>query len=283
MGSGANSNDLFESTTTTTSNTNFNTKGRILLTLPQRLRLAGFACLQNALVGGIVFGWASIDRTLFEDFTAVTLSGAWRSGRWTANARGEYRDGQFADREGLALGVIRQIGEGSSVGSNLIWTRSTAPGGISSEVIDAGITIAHRPDGSDFALLSRFGFRSDAVTGAVAGAISPVGRTALTVTGDALSRRLVGSVSANWSPSGNGAGQLSELGLFLGMNHDDGTCDVVCGAVEGVAGTIQTRRGKSSSSLSNSFEALNVLLLLSFIVFLGATLHFLLILLLLQR
>ena len=164
-------------------------------------------------------GPLSIDRTLFEDFTAVTLSGAWRSGRWTANARGEYRDGQFADREGLALGVIRQIGEGSSVGSNLIWTRSTAPGGISSEVIDAGITIAHRPDGSDFALLSRLAYRSDAVTGAVAGAISPVGRTALTVTGDALSRRLVGSVSANWSPSGNGAGQLSELGLFLGTRY----------------------------------------------------------------
>ena len=33
-------------------------------TLWQRGCLATFACLQNALVGGIVFGWASIDRTL---------------------------------------------------------------------------------------------------------------------------------------------------------------------------------------------------------------------------
>ena len=32
--------------------------------LRQRSCLAAFACLQNALVGGLVFGWASIDRTL---------------------------------------------------------------------------------------------------------------------------------------------------------------------------------------------------------------------------
>lgn len=165
-------------------------------------------------------GPLSVDQTLFEDFTAVTLSGAWRAGRWSANARTEYRAGQFADRKGVTLGVIRQIGEGRSVGSNLVWTRSTAPGGASSEVFDAGITIAHRPDGSDFALLSRVEYRSDAVTGAVAGETGPAGRTALTVTGDALSRRLVGSVSANWSPrSDGGAGQLSEIGLFLGTRH----------------------------------------------------------------
>lgn len=161
----------------------------------------------------------SVDRTLFEDFTAVTFSGAWRSGRWAANARTEYRDGQFADSEGVTLGVIRQIDEGRSLGSNLLWTRSTAPGGASSEVFDAGITIAHRPNGSDFALLSRIEYRSDSVTGAVAGEAGPAGRTALTVTGDAVSRRLVGSVSANWSPRTDGAAQLSEIGLFLGTRY----------------------------------------------------------------
>lgn len=165
-------------------------------------------------------GPLSVDRTLFEDFTAVTFSGAWRADRWAANARAEYRDGQFADRTGVTLGVIRQIGEGRSVGSNLVWTRSTAPGGASSEIMDVGITIAHRPGGSDFALLSRVEYRSDAVTGAVAGQTGPVGRTALTVTGDAVSQRLVGSVSANWSPRGSGgAGQLSEIGLFVGTRY----------------------------------------------------------------
>lgn len=165
-------------------------------------------------------GPLSVDRTLFEDFTAVTLTGAWRSGPWSANGRAEYRDGQFADRMGATFAVIRQIGEGRAVGSNLVWTRSTTAGGSLSEIIDAGITIAHRPDGSDFALLGRIEYRSDAVSGAVAGELGPVGRTALTLTGDALSQRLVGSVSANWSPRGQGgAGQFGEIGLFLGTRY----------------------------------------------------------------
>ncbi|UYV15418.1 carboxypeptidase-like regulatory domain-containing protein [Porphyrobacter sp. ULC335] len=165
-------------------------------------------------------GPLGVDRTLFEDFTAVTLSGAWRSGRWSANGRAEYRDGQFADRYGASLGVLRQIGEGRALGGNLVWTRSTAMGGASAEIMDAALTIAHRPDGSDFALLGRVEYRSDAVTGAVAGQTGPVGRTALSVTGDAVSRRLVGSVSANWSPrTRGGAGQLSEIGVFLGTRY----------------------------------------------------------------
>lgn len=39
-------------------------KLRMTKNLFQRSCLAAFACLQNALVGGLVFGWASIDRTL---------------------------------------------------------------------------------------------------------------------------------------------------------------------------------------------------------------------------
>lgn len=165
-------------------------------------------------------GSIGIDQTLFENFTAVTLGGTWRAGCWTASGRGEYRAGALADRYGLTFGVIRQIGEGRSLGGNLVWTRAAAPGGASSEVIDAGLTFAHRPDGSDFALLGRVEYRADAVTGAVAGQTGPVGRTALNVTGDALSRRLVGSVSANWSPRERVSGrQLSEVGLFLGTRY----------------------------------------------------------------
>ena len=165
-------------------------------------------------------GPIGIDQTLFENFTAVTLGGTWRAGRWTASGRGEYRAGALADRYGLTLGVIRQIGEGRSLGGNLVWTRAAAPGGASSEVIDAGLTLAYRPDGSDFALLGRIEYRADAVTGAVAGQTGPVGRSALDVTGDALSRRLVGSVSANWSPRDRLSGrQSSEIGLFLGTRY----------------------------------------------------------------
>jgi len=165
-------------------------------------------------------GPLGVDRTLFEDFTAVTVSGAWRSGRWAANGRAEYRDGQFADRFGATLGVLRQLGEGQALGGSLIWTRSTAPGGASAEIIDAALTLAYRPDDSDIALLGRAEYRSDAVTGAIAGQAGPVGRTALTVNGDALSRRLLGSVSANWSPRARrGVGELSEIGLFLGTRY----------------------------------------------------------------
>ncbi len=165
-------------------------------------------------------GPLGVDRTLFEDFTAVTLGGTWHSGRWTANGRAEYRNGGFADRYGAAFGVLRQIGEGRAIGSNFVWTRSTAPGGASSEIIDAGITLAHRPDGSSFALLGRIEYRSDEVSGAIAGQPGPVGRTALTVTGDALSRRLVGSLSANWTPRGAGGRRKpSEIGLFLGTRY----------------------------------------------------------------
>lgn len=165
-------------------------------------------------------GPLSVDGTLFEDFTAVTLSGTWRSGRWNANGRAEYRSGQFADRTGAALGIIRQIGEGSSFGGNLVWTRSTTPGGMATEMLDAGFSLAHRPDGSALSLLSRLEYRNDRVAGAVAGEVGPAGRTALLVAGDAQARRLIGSLSANWSPrTRERARQLTEIGLFLAARN----------------------------------------------------------------
>lgn len=165
-------------------------------------------------------GPLAIDRTLFEDFTAVTLGGTWRAGRWTANGRGEYRDGQLADRRGLTLGVIRQLGEGRAFGGNLVWTEAEAPGGSKTAITDVAITLAHRPQGSDLSLLGRIEYRSDRVTGAAAGMLGPAGRTALDLTGDALARRLVGSLSANWSPRvAGGSRQLSEIGLFLGTRY----------------------------------------------------------------
>lgn len=165
-------------------------------------------------------GPLSVERTLFEDFTAATLSGTWRAGQWTATGRGEYRAGQFADRKGLAFGIIRQIGEGRSLGGNFLWTRADGADGGSSAIIDAGLTLALRPAEIDWSLLGRIEYRSDSVTGALAGNLSPVGRTALMVTGDAVSRRLIGSLSANWSPgAGRNPGQLNEIGLFLGTRY----------------------------------------------------------------
>ena len=164
------------------------------------------------------------DGTLFEDFTAATLGMAWRKDRWSATARAEYRDGEFADRKGFTLGAIRQLGEGSIVGSGFTWTEAKAENGATTEIMDAAVAIAHRPDESAFAFLGKLEFRSDAVTNAIAGEAGAAGNSALLVDGDAKSNRLIASLSTNWSPEGkDGNGQLvrrHEFGLFLGARHN---------------------------------------------------------------
>lgn len=160
--------------------------------------------------------------TLVEDFTALTMGATWRRDRWTATARGEYRDGELANRGGLTLGVLRQLGEGRAIGAGLTWTKAKAAPGQSSEVIDAALSAAFRPAHSAFAALTKLEYRSDAITGAVAGEAGPAGRGALLVDGDAKSRRLIGSISANWSPRGElGAPvQQTEIGLFAAVRHN---------------------------------------------------------------
>lgn len=160
---------------------------------------------------------------LFEDFTAITLGANWRKDRWSATGRGEWRDGELADRTGMTLGLIRQLGEGSVLGSGFSWTRASANGAgsaMSSEVMDASVAVAYRPSLSALALLGKLEYRSDEVTGAVAGEAGPAGRSALTISGDGRSRRFIGSLSGNWSPRDqSGSTGQSELGLFVGMRH----------------------------------------------------------------
>lgn len=160
---------------------------------------------------------------LFEDFTAVTFGAAWRKDRWSVTARGELRDGETAYRKGLTFGAIRQLGEGSLVGSGATWTLAKAAGGAETEILDASIAFAHRPDASPLSMLGRVEFRSDRVIGAIAGAAGGAGRTALLINGDATSRRLVASLSTNFAPRGteNGAEvRRHELALFLGARHN---------------------------------------------------------------
>lgn len=166
--------------------------------------------------------------TLFEDFTAFTLGAAWRKDRWSATLRGEYRDGEFANRKGITFGAIRQLGEGSIVGSGLTWTKASGNDASSSEIMDAAIAFAHRPAASPFALLGKLEYRSDQITNAVAGDPGPTGQTRLNVSGDATSRRLVASLSTNWSPRSlmralDGAEQTvrrHEISLFVGGRYN---------------------------------------------------------------
>ncbi len=171
--------------------------------------------LQPAASGGQLTGALA-----FEDFASVTVGAAWRKDRWSLTARGEYRDGEQADRTGVTFGGIRQLGEGSVVGSGATWTRAENLNGAVTEIFDASIAFAHRPDASEVAMLGKLEFRSDAVTGAVAGDVAGAGRTALIVDGDATSRRLVGSLSTNWSPRG---WDQDEFGIDQQVRRDEYT------------------------------------------------------------
>lgn len=178
------------------------------------LDLAGLVNAAHPASSGGYLGEAG---TIAEDFTAMTLGAAWRAGRWSATARGEWRDGQLAERRGLTLGAIRQIGEGSMVGSGLAWTRAVAPNGARTEIVDIAVSAAHRPDGAALTFLTRLAFRSDAVRAGVRGEAAGAGRSALVVDGDATARRLVGSFSGNLSP--RGSWQRSGIGLFVALRH----------------------------------------------------------------
>lgn len=175
-------------------------------------------------------GQLSQDAGLFENFTAVTLGANWRKDSWSATGRGEWRDGALATRKGATLGLIRQLGEGSVLGSGFTWTQAKGTGsasGTSSAVMDMAIAAAFRPAASSVALLTKLEYRSDRVTGAVAGQAGPVGGSALTITGDGQARRFIGSMSANWSPRGKDeASGRSELGVFIGVRH---SLDAVAG------------------------------------------------------
>lgn len=158
--------------------------------------------------------------SLGEDFTAVTLGASWSADLWNARLRGEYRDGEFADRKGVDVAAIRSLGNGSVIGSGVTWTRATAQTGGTTEILDASISLAHRPAESEVSALAKVEYRSDAVTGATGGQVGAAGQTALLVDGDAKLRRLLGSLSTNWSLTDDDTEESrSEVSAFVGVRH----------------------------------------------------------------
>ena len=161
--------------------------------------------------------------SIAEDFTAVTLGGTWRADKWSATLRGEWRDGSLAQRKGVTFGAIRQLGDGSMLGTAFTWTRADAAGGASSEIFEGSLAMAHRPAESNFAFLTKLEFRSDSVTNAVDGEVGAAGRGVFTVTGDAHSNRVIGSVSGDWTPRRHIDGQFVQrdnVGFFLAVRHN---------------------------------------------------------------
>jgi len=178
--------------------------------------------------GGTAVVGASSQTTIAEDFTAYTLGATWRSGRWSATTRGELRDGELSKRKGVTFGMIRQMGEGSVVGGAVTWASMHDATGAVSEVGSAALSIAHRPATAPFAFLGKLEFRSDIVhvgTSAPGSAGDPGtgDGTALSVTGDAKSRRIVASFSGDWAPTGRVDGQMvqrTEIGVFVAARHN---------------------------------------------------------------
>ena len=165
--------------------------------------------LQPIATGGFL-----ADAALAEDFMAVTAGATYRRGRWSATARAEYRDGARGDRYGLTAAALRQIGEGRAVGGALDWFTARDENGTETRTAGLQLSWAHRPAARAWSWLNRLELREDVATGAVAGRPGPLGRPLL-VDGDARSRRLVNSLSVNWSPE-HGPYQVS---AFWGLRY----------------------------------------------------------------
>ncbi len=181
---------------------------------------------QPAASGGFLAG----NGTLTEDFVAVSTGATYRADRWTITGRAEYRDGELANRYGLTLGGLRQLGEGRALGALFTYAKASGAGTTpSTEVIQFELSWAHRPADSRLSWLNKTEVRSDKVRDAVAGQAGPIGGAALTIDGDATSRRVINSLSVNWSPLGDrgdrrdGDGlwyERGEFGFFWGTRYN---------------------------------------------------------------
>jgi len=182
--------------------------------------------------------------TLTENFTAITLGLGWKDKLWSGTLRGEWRDGEFAQRRGLTAGLIRQLGDGEVLGAGLTATHAQGTDGSSSAVLDSSIAYARRPADAAYALLAKIEYRADTLiaatsattttitTGAntttlsassITGVAGTAGDTALT-TGNQHARRFIASFSGDWSPTGRNdqdeLTQRSELSVFAAMRYN---------------------------------------------------------------
>lgn len=171
-------------------------------------------------------GFLGGNATLTEDFLAISTGATYRADRWTLTGRAEYRDGELANRYGLTFGGLRQLGEGRALGALFTYAKASGSGTTpTTEVINFEMSWAHRPADSRISWLNKSEFRSDKVRDAVAGQPGPIGGGALTIDGDATSRRLLNSLSVNWTPLGErGADGMwyerAEIGLFWGTRYN---------------------------------------------------------------
>lgn len=109
------------------------------------------------------------------------------------------------------------------LGGAFTLTRANGADGAASKTLNAALALAHRPAGAPVAVVGKVELRADSVINAVAGQPGPAGGTVLSVSGNARSSRVIGSVALDWSPrerDGNRLVRRSEVSLFGAVRHN---------------------------------------------------------------
>jgi uncharacterized repeat protein (TIGR01451 family) len=159
-------------------------------------------------------GFLGNDTTLTEDFTAITAGATFRHEDWSWVSRAEYRDGDLSDRYGFTTAALKQIGEGSTLGALASIFVAEDETGVKTQAIEAEASWAHHPADSQWSWLEKLEFREDKVRNAVAGASGPIGGAPLLVDGDVTSRRIINSLSVNYTPIDADDGIFTEAGEY---------------------------------------------------------------------
>ncbi len=216
-------------------------------------------------------GFIGTDGALTEDFTAVTAGATYRGDRWSLASRAEFRAADRSDRYGLTISALRQLGEGRALGGQFSWFRANGNAAPTTQATSLALSWANRPDDSRWSWLEKLELRSESVSGAVAGLPGPIGGAPLLVTGNASTKRVINSLSVNWSPVTKSEGRYlgrSEVSLFWGsryvadrIDQDDvsGWSNVVGADIRfdlsqtvdvGLAGTVRESNGGKAISYS---------------------------------
>ena len=167
-------------------------------------------------------GFLGNDTTLTEDFLAVTAGFTFRHDDWSWNGRAEYRDGDISERYGFTTALLKQISEGSALGALASIFVAEDETGVSTRVIEAEASWAHRPADSEWSWLEKLEFREDRVRNAVSGTSGPIGGAPLLVDGNVTSRRIINSLSVNYTPVDAANGlftEAGEYGFFWGSRY----------------------------------------------------------------
>ncbi|WP_417594409.1 hypothetical protein [Parasphingorhabdus sp.] len=213
-------------------------------------------------------GFLGNDTTLTEDFLAVTAGFTFRHDDWSWNGRAEYRDGDISERYGFTTALLKQISEGSALGALASIFVAEDETGVSTRVIEAEASWAHRPADSQWSWLAKLEFREDSVRNAVSGTSGPIGGALLLVDGDVTSRRIINSLSVNYTPVDAANGLFTEAGEYgffwgsryvfdrFGQDDVEGWSNVVGADIKfDLSDTIDVG-GQATARIGNGFDSI---------------------------